>query len=281
MQRLVNTTASSSLASEPNHVLALARELTVSETAVANLCAHEIFEAQAARTPDAVAVVCGEINLSYRELNERANQLAYELVGLGVGSDSLIGICIDRSPEMVVALLATLKAGGAYVPLDPTYPRDRLAFMLSDARVRVLLTQSDLVNKLPFHDCPRLALDTDWSRIEKHSTDNLSSRIAPDNLAYVIYTSGSTGQPKGTMITHRGLTNYLNWATEAYAVADGCGAPVHSSISFDLDEFVRAVDGWPQRFSFAGWNRSSGSRIDGAQQLQSGQNHAGALARIG
>jgi amino acid adenylation domain-containing protein len=197
-------------------------------------CIHHLFEAQVKRTPDAVALVCGEVELSYRQLNERANKLAHELMRLGVGPNSLVGICVERSPEMVVALLATLKAGGAYVPLDPTYPRDRLAFMLNDAHANVLLTQSYLVETLPSHGGPRICLDSDWKSIEKNSTDNLNTRIAADSLAYVIYTSGSTGQPKGAMITHRGLTNYLNWATEAYAVADGCGAPVHSSISFDL-----------------------------------------------
>jgi amino acid adenylation domain-containing protein len=195
---------------------------------------HHLFEAQVKRTPDAVALVCGEVELTYRQLNERANQLAHELMRLGVGPNSLVGICVERSPEMVVALLATLKAGGAYMPLDPTYPRDRLAFMINDARASVLLTQSDLVETLPLHGGPRICLDSDWKSIEKNSTDNLNTRIGADSLAYVIYTSGSTGQPKGAMITHRGLTNYLNWAAEAYAVADGCGAPMHSSISFDL-----------------------------------------------
>ncbi|MEY2555908.1 MAG: hypothetical protein QOF93_1052, partial [Verrucomicrobiota bacterium] len=173
---------------------------------------HYLFEEQVKRTPDAVALVCAEVELSYRQLNERANQLAHELMRLGVGPNSLIGICVERSPEMVVALLATLKAGGAYVPLDPTYPRDRLAFMLNDAHASVLLTQSDLIETLPFHGAPRICLDSDWKSIEKNSTDNLNTRLAADSLAYVIYTSGSTGQPKGAMITHRGLTNYLNWA---------------------------------------------------------------------
>ncbi len=198
------------------------------------LCAHEIFEAQAARTPDAAAIVCDELEISYSQLNERANQLAHELVRFGVGPDSLVGICIERSVEMVVAVLATLKAGGAYVPLDPTYPKDRLAFMLEDARVGVLLTQSKLIETLPKHEGMSVCLDTDWTLIGKNSTENLRTLVQPDNLAYVIYTSGSTGRPKGAMITHRGLTNYLNWATEAYEVAQGCGALLHSSISFDL-----------------------------------------------
>ena len=231
MQRLLHTTISPPV-NNPKRV-GFVRQLPSARDA-GKSCAHETFEAQVARTPDAVAIVCGNTELSYRELNERANQLAHELVRLGVRADSLVGICIQRSPEMVVAVLATLKAGGAYVPLDPTYPKDRLTFMLDDARVSVLLTQSNLIEMLPRYDGPRLCLDTDWKIIESNSTENPDTRVAPEDLAYVIYTSGSTGQPKGAMITHRGLSNYLNWATEAYEVAEGCGALVHSSISFDL-----------------------------------------------
>ncbi|HEY3104090.1 MAG TPA: amino acid adenylation domain-containing protein, partial [Pyrinomonadaceae bacterium] len=197
-------------------------------------CAHRLFEAQAESAPDTIAVVCGDAQLTYRELNDRANQLAHELVRLGVRPDSLVGICLDRSPRMVIALLAVLKAGGAYVPLDPSYPQERIEFMLRDAGVTVLLTQSELMDTLPSYDGPQLCLDTDCEAIEKNSRENLTIEIASENLAYVIYTSGSTGQPKGAMITHRGLANYLRWATEAYDVANGCGAPVHSSISFDL-----------------------------------------------
>src|SRR6185503_5372634 len=120
------------------------------------------------------------------------------------------------------------------VPLDPSYPAERLTFMLEDARVAVLLTQSGLLEKLPRYEGPRLCLDADWKSIETGPTLNLATEVSCDSLAYVIYTSGSTGKPKGAMINHRGLANYLSWCTEAYAVADGCGAPVHSSISFDL-----------------------------------------------
>ena len=207
----------------------------------------QLFEAQTARTPEATAVVFGDAQLSYRELNARANQLARELVRLRVEPNSLVGICLQRSPEMVVAVLATLKAGAAYLPLDPNYPVERLAFMLQDAGATVLLTQSALIEKLatgtqasgvlgmPETSVPAiLCLDSDWQEIEKRADDNLNLDVAPENLAYVIYTSGSTGNPKGAMITHRGLTNYLQWAVEAYDVANGCGAPVHSSISFDL-----------------------------------------------
>jgi amino acid adenylation domain-containing protein len=193
-----------------------------------------MFEAQVERTPEAVAVVCKDEQLTYRRLNDRANQLAHKLVSLGAGPNALVGICVERSPEMIVSLLAVLKSGAAYVPLDPSYPAERLAFMLEDAKVAVLLTQSGLLEKLPHYAGPKFCLDTDRKLFETEPTLNLATELNSDNLAYVIYTSGSTGKPKGAMINHRGLANYLSWCTEAYAVADGCGAPVHSSISFDL-----------------------------------------------
>jgi amino acid adenylation domain-containing protein len=197
-------------------------------------CAHEMFEAQVARAPEAIAIVFNDEQLTYRQLNDRANQLAHKLERMGAGADSLIGILVERSPEMVVGLLAVLKCGAAYLPLDPSYPAERLAFMLQDARVAVLLTQSGLLEELPQYRGPKLCVDTDWKSIEHEPTANLAVEVNPEQLAYVIYTSGSTGKPKGAMITHRGLTNYLSWCVEAYRVADGCGAPVHSSISFDL-----------------------------------------------
>lgn len=195
---------------------------------------HEMFEAQAERTPEAIAVVCNGEQLTYRQLNDRANQLARRLLNLGAGPGALVGICVQRSSEMIVSLLGVLKSGAAYVPLDPSYPAERLTFMIQDAQVAVLLTQSGLLEKLPSYMGPRLCLDTDWESIETEPTLNLATEVGADHLAYVIYTSGSTGKPKGAMIKHRGLANYLSWCTKAYAVADGCGAPVHSSISFDL-----------------------------------------------
>ena len=196
-------------------------------------CTHEMFEAQVNRTPDAIAVVFNDEKLTYQQLNGRANQLAHRLVKLGVGPESLVGICIERSPEMVIAVLAVLKAGGAYVPMDPTYPAERIAFMLSDAHAAVLLTQSHLIERLDYHG-PSLCLDTARESIQEESPENVAAKVGAANLAYVIYTSGSTGKPKGAMIQHRGLSNYLSWCTEAYAVAEGCGAPLHSSVSFDL-----------------------------------------------
>ena len=195
---------------------------------------HQLFEAQAARTPDAVAVVFESEHLTYKELNRRTNQLAHHLRRLGVGPEVLVGICVERSVEMVVGVLGTLKAGGAYVPLDPTYPQERLAFMLNDAHVPLLLTQARLVERLPAHEAEPICLDTGWKAIAQESGENPDSGVTPENLVYVIYTSGSTGKPKGTLILHRGLMNYLTWCQRAYPLAAGQGAPVHSSLSFDL-----------------------------------------------
>ena len=197
-------------------------------------CVHQLFEKQVERSPEAIAVVSKDRQFTYAELNARANQLARFLKRFGVGPDSLVGLCVERSPEMIVGILGILKAGAGYVPLDPTYPSERLSFMLQDANIFVLLTQSHLLDTLPQHSGPRLSLDSDWDIIAKERKENPIGRATPENLAYVIFTSGSTGQPKGVMIPHRGLVNYLSWCTESYEVAKGCGAPVHSSISFDL-----------------------------------------------
>jgi len=196
-------------------------------------CIHQLFEAQVERTPDVVAVVYEDKQLTYRELNAKANQLAHYLQKLGVGPEVLVGIFVERSLEMMVELLGILKAGGAYVPLDPAYPKERLAFMLSDSQVSVLLTQEKLVAGLPEQGAYAICLDTGWGVISQESEENLNSGVNPANLAYIIYTSGSTGKPKGTMIVHQGLVNYLSWCIKAYAVADGVGSPVHSSIGFD------------------------------------------------
>ena len=160
-------------------------------------CVHTVIEEQAARTPEAVAVVYGNRTLTYRQLNERANQLARYLRKLGVGPDVLVGLCVTRSLDMMVALLGIHKAGGAYVPLDPTYPRARLAFMLADANVPVLLTQAPLVHPLPAHRASVVWLDTDWPVVAQEPTTPPNVPLAPHNLAYVIYTSGSTGIRKG------------------------------------------------------------------------------------
>ena len=172
-------------------------------------CIHELFEIQVKKTPDAVAVVFEEQHLTYRELNRRANQLAHHLQGLGVGPEVLVGICTERSVEMVVGILGILKAGGAYVPLDPEYPQERLAFMLADAQTPALLTQQSLVERFPTHQAHVLCLDTGWDAIAQESTANLSSSTSADNLAYVMYTSGSTGRPKGSSIVHRNVVRLV------------------------------------------------------------------------
>jgi amino acid adenylation domain-containing protein len=199
-----------------------------------NKCIHQLFEEQVERTPDAVAVVFEGQQLTYNELNCRANQLAHYLQSLGVKPDELVGICVERSLEMIVGLLGILKAGGAYVPLDPDYPIERLSFMLEDAAVKVLLTQQELIDKLPEHQAQLICLDADWTIISKLSKSNLINTVTSENLAYVIYTSGSTGLPKGTLIPHQGLVNYLSWCTQAYNVEQGTGTLVHSPLGFDL-----------------------------------------------
>ncbi len=173
-------------------------------------CLQQLFEDQVARTPDATAVVHGKETLSYAELNARANQLGGYLREQGVRSDVLVGICVDRSIDMLVGVLGILKAGGAYVPLAPGTPSERLAYMLEESNAPVLLTQSELQDELPDHSAKVVLLDTDWPTIEQHSRDNVASQSAPDNLAYVIFTSGSTGKPKGVQIEHRTVVNFLN-----------------------------------------------------------------------
>ncbi|GAB4412234.1 MAG: hypothetical protein Fur0044_06450 [Anaerolineae bacterium] len=234
-------------------------------------CIHQLFEAQAARTPEAIAVISpNAAPLTYGDLNRRANQLAHHLQKLGAGPERLIGLCLERSPEMIIGLLAVLKAGAAYVPLDPTYPPDRLAFMLADAQVSVLLTQEqlksslsgsnftrtrsghayvptakraargragpsnlDLLN-LPDSQAAVICLDTDWDIITQQSEDNPASSVTPANLAYVMYTSGSTGQPKGVMIEHHALARYSETAQLQYHLQATDRVLQFSSVSFDI-----------------------------------------------
>jgi amino acid adenylation domain-containing protein len=201
-------------------------------------CFHHFFADQAARAPERVAVFLAGQSLTYRELDRRSNQVARFLQGLGVGPDVRVGLCAERAPEMMVGLVGVLKAGGAYVPLDPIYPPERLGVMLRDAGAPVLLTQERLLARLPEAGAGAgarvVCLDRDWETISRESDEAVSVHPGVDSLAYVIYTSGSTGTPKGVMITHRGLSNYLCWCREAYPLERGCGAPVHSSIGFDL-----------------------------------------------
>ncbi|MEH2060570.1 MAG: amino acid adenylation domain-containing protein [Nostoc sp.] len=178
-------------------------------------CIHELFEAQVERSPDAIAVVFEDEQLTYGELNHRANQLAHYLQKVGVGSEVLVGICVERSLEMVIGILGILKAGGAYVPLDPAYPPERLVFILQDAQIPILLTQQCLIENLPKNYTRVVCLDTDWESRVQESQQNLISNYRTDNLAYIIYTSGSTGQPKGVLVNHANVVR-LFAATESW-----------------------------------------------------------------
>ncbi|HEY9401515.1 MAG TPA: amino acid adenylation domain-containing protein, partial [Pyrinomonadaceae bacterium] len=200
-----------------------------------DVCLHQLFEAQAARTPDAVAVVFEDEQLSYRELERRANKLAHYLrAARGVGIDHLVGVYLERSVEMVVVLLGTLKAGAAYVPLDPTYPAERVAFMLADAGARVVLTTRKMRAHLP-EDASRevVCLDADWQVIARHSDAPAPSAVAPDNCAYVMYTSGSTGNPKGVSISHAAICNHMLWMHERFPLDAADSVLQKTPISFD------------------------------------------------
>ncbi len=195
---------------------------------------HQLFEQQVERTPDNIAVVFNDQQLTYAQLNARANQLAHHLQSLGVGPDVPVAICVERCPEMVVGLLGILKAGGAYVPLDPAYPKERLAFMLEDTRAPVLLTQARIAASMPAHRAHVLCLDSGWGAIGRESEGNPVSRSTAGNLAYVIYTSGSTGQPKGVMIEHRSLVNYLCWVGEGSLGDALAHVPLTTNLTFDM-----------------------------------------------
>ena len=212
-----------------------ARELSQTDAYTSRRqCIHEIFAAQVAATPDAVAVVSEHEQLTFRELNERANQLAHYLQKLGVGPESLVGICVERSVETVVGLLGILKAGAAYLPLDPQYPQQRLAFMLKDAVVEVLLTQQRLQHLLPESSARVFCLDSDSLNDEPRS--NPPTRTTPASLAYVMYTSGSTGTPKGVLVEHRSVvrlvseTNYVSFTSDDVFLQ-------YAPISFDASTF--------------------------------------------
>jgi amino acid adenylation domain-containing protein len=199
-------------------------------------CIYELFEEQVERTPDAVAVVFGGIQITYMQLNARANQLAHQLRDLGVGPDVLVGICMKRSVEMVVGLLGILKAGGAYVPLDPEYPQERMAFMLSDTQVPVLLTQEGLAKELPKHETKVICLDAERETIARQSEANMPSPATAENLAYVNYTSGSTGRPKGICIPHRSV-NRLVFNTNYVKLTPSDRIAQASTCSFDAATF--------------------------------------------
>ncbi|AOX00333.1 hypothetical protein BJP34_13495 [Moorena producens PAL-8-15-08-1] len=194
-------------------------------------CVHQLFEAIVQNTPDAVAVVLNEQTLTYRQLNQQANQLAHYLLSLGVGQQSLVGVCLERSPHLIIALLAILKAGGAYLPLDPTYPSERLAFMVDNAALKVIVTETGVNDNLPQVDYS-VNLDIDGKTIAAHPTENLNAPATATSLAYVMYTSGSTGQPKGVSITHRNIVRLVKNTNYAQFTANDVVLQL-ASISFD------------------------------------------------
>jgi amino acid adenylation domain-containing protein len=199
-----------------------------------DMSVHQMFEHQVERTPDSIAVVFEEQALTYRELNARANRLAHFLRGFGVGPEVTVGLCVERSLELMVGLLGILKAGGAYVPLDPTYPPARLSFMLADARVPVLVTQQQYVARLPAHGVQVVCLDGDWEQLPLQPGGNSVSGVVPTNLAYVIYTSGSTGQPKGVMVEHGALSNTIQWVQETFPLSEADRVLQKTPSSFDV-----------------------------------------------
>lgn len=213
-------------------------------------CAHQLFERHARQTPDAAALIFagpeGAQTLTYREMDRRANQLARYLRKQGVGKETLVAISTLRSIESIIGLMGVLKAGGAYLPVDPNYPADRVAFMLSDSRAPVLLTQSVLIEHLPPFEGKTICLDTGWAEIAQEPADDLSpdeSPAGPENLAYVIYTSGSTGKPKGTLLEHRGLCNLAEAQRKAFDVNGSCRILQFAPFSFDASvwEMIMAM----------------------------------------
>lgn len=219
-----------------------------------NKCIHQLFEFQVEKTPDNVAVNFEEKQLTYRELNCRANKIAHYLQTLNVGPEVMVGICLERSLDLVIGLLGILKAGGAYVPLDPGYPQERLAFMLEDSQVPVLLTQQHLSERLPERQPPMppqrteggpevaslsfkahvVCLDTDWETITQQSQENPKTGVMAKNLAYTIYTSGSTGKPKGVQIAHRAVVNFLNSMRQEPGLTNQDVLLAVTTISFDI-----------------------------------------------
>jgi amino acid adenylation domain-containing protein/non-ribosomal peptide synthase protein (TIGR01720 family) len=232
------------------HELIIARNSTQADYP-AELCFHQLFEAQVARSPEAIALVFEPAingaapapsiqrgstqaqHLSYCELDLRANQLAQYLQSCGVGPEVRVGICLERSVELLIGLLGIFKAGGAFVPIEPAFPPERQSLILADAQVALVLTQARLRARLPAAELPVICLDADWAALAGSRPARSRCTVTAANLAYLIYTSGSTGRPKGVPIPHRSLVNYLVWCAAAYAVAQGRGAPVQSSIAAD------------------------------------------------
>ncbi|MDZ8221822.1 MULTISPECIES: amino acid adenylation domain-containing protein [unclassified Nostoc] len=198
---------------------------------------HQFIQFQVASVPHATAIIFQNEKLSYQELNQKANQVAHYLRKLGVKPEVLVGVCVERSLDMVIALLGILKAGGAYVPLDPTYPKERLAFVIEDTQIPILLTQQHLLESIPQHQAQTVCIDDNWQKIAQQSVDNPICETQPHNLAYIIYTSGSTGKPKGVAIEHRNTVALINWARKLFTPEQLKGVLCSTSLCFDLSIF--------------------------------------------
>ncbi|MDY6935437.1 MAG: amino acid adenylation domain-containing protein [Spirochaetota bacterium] len=199
-----------------------------------DICAHQLIEEQAGKTPDAIAVIFEDEAVTYSELNERANRLAHYLRERGIREEARVGLMMFRSIDMIVGILGILKAGGAYVPLDPEYPKSRLSYMLSDCSAGIILSHFDLLDRIPFGNAEILCLNRDWNDIARMPESTPDMVNSSDNLAYIVYTSGSTGEPKGIEIEHKGLVNYITWAVRYYDIEGHGNFPLFTSISFDL-----------------------------------------------
>jgi amino acid adenylation domain-containing protein len=201
---------------------------------IQNICIHQLFEAQVKRSPNAIAVDCKDQPLTYQTLNNRANQLAHYLQAEGVGPETLVALCVEKSTEMLVGMLGILKAGGTYIPLDPSFPHERRLSKLQNAQVTLIVTQAHLQNDFAEVSANLVCLNTDWSKISQHSTEDLYSSVSAENLAYVIYTSGSTGEPKGVTITHRGMVNHSLAMSKIFELTSEDRVLQFCNISFDI-----------------------------------------------
>ncbi|MDP9161728.1 MAG: AMP-binding protein, partial [Acidobacteriota bacterium] len=197
-------------------------------------CIHDLFELQSERRANCDAVIFCGTKCTYAELNQRSNQLAHYLRKLGVGPDVLVGLCLERSINMVVGLLGILKAGGAYVPVDPAYPKDRIAYIMSDSCAPVFVTEQKLRKALSEQQAKVVLLDTDWPSISAESAENPPRSAAPGNLAYVIYTSGSTGKPKGVQLEHRSVVNFLTSMRDTPGMTEDDTLAAVTTICFDI-----------------------------------------------
>ncbi len=200
-------------------------------------CIHQLFEEQVEKNPDAIAVVFEQEQLTYAQLNQKANQLAHYLQSLGVKPEMFVGICVERSLEMVVGVLGIIKAGGAYVPLEPNYPLERLAYILEDADAGVLVTTKSLLKSLPKNQIQLVCLDNDWETIASHSHQNPVSNVDSSNLAYAIYTSGSTGKPKGVLVRHKPVINVIDWVNKTFDIGDNDRLLFITPLTFDLSVY--------------------------------------------